>query len=155
MGWMDEFAGIAICEWSGSLLPISSADKISWQNVTWLWSAVWLVTRFRIALWVNVHCACVLLHRYHIAISFYLTLCLRMAFSDERAAAAIYLLFDEEDDLRRKDKRWWVGLICENREKEGSPTTNLYVYWLYHVCTIVCQCVSTIVKKLAFICHIR
>ena len=55
-----------------------------------------------------------------------------MAFSDERAAAAIYLLFDEEDDARRKE-RWWVGPICENREKEVSPTTNLYSVSVCHV----------------------
>ena len=70
----------------------------------------------------------------------YLTLCFKMAFSDERAAAAIYLLFDEEDDARRKERRWWVGPIRENREKEGSPTTNLYSVStqciLYHVCHV-------------------
>ena len=77
-----------------------------------------------------------------------------MAFSDERAAAAIYLLFDEEDDARRKERRWWVGTIYENREKEGYPTTNLYVMCTDSVsdCIIVrvVYCVSTIVKKNKF-----
>jgi len=84
----------------------------------------------------------------------YLTLCFKMAFYDERAAAAIYLSFDEEDDARRKERRWWVGTIYENREKEGYPTTNLYVMCTDSVsdCIIVrvVYCVSTIVKKNKF-----
>jgi len=49
-----------------------------------------------------------------------------MTSSDERAAAAIYLLFDEEDDAGRTDRRWWP--ICESREKIVSQTVNQYAY---------------------------
>jgi len=82
-----------------------------------------------------------------------------MAFSDERAAAAIYLLFDEEDDARHKEWRWWriekkkvVQLqisICI--QSVLSVTCIMYVMCTDSVsdCIIVCvvYCVSTIVKK--------